>query len=73
MRAWKNDHERGDEGVWVEPGQLALVIEIKLVGSGKTRMRVLTDQRIVMFSCYTHDLVKNWRTINRQVSISGSL
>jgi hypothetical protein len=72
MRAWENDHERGVDGVWVEPEQVALVIEVKRVSRGKTRLRVLTNQRVVLFSCYTRDLVQNWRVVSRQLPSSGS-
>ena len=73
MRAWEEDHMRGTEGIWVDPGQVAIVIEVRRVGRGRTRLRVLTDQRIAMFSCYTRDLPRNWRVLNRQLPLSGSL
>jgi len=73
MRAWESDHERGAEGIWVEPGQQALIIQLWRVGRSRTRLRLLTDDRIALFSCYTRDLPRNWRVINRQTPPSGSL
>jgi hypothetical protein len=72
MRAWESDHERGADGIWVEPGQYALILQLWKVGRGRSRMRVLTGDRIVVFSCYTQDLPRNWRVVNRQATVSGS-
>ncbi len=72
MRAWESDWERGGDGVWVEPGDVGLVLQVWRVSRGRIRLRLLTNDRIAMFSCYARDLPKNWRVESRQLPTSGS-
>jgi len=72
MRAWQDDWERGNEGVWVEPGDLAVILQVWRVGRSRTRLRVLVKERIAMFSCYTRDLDRNWQVKSRELHLSGS-
>jgi len=69
MRAWENDHKRGRDGVWVEAGQVGLVIQVWPVGRTRSRMRLLVNDRLVMFSCRTLDLPRNWPVVGRQLPL----
>jgi hypothetical protein len=72
MRAWESDHERGTEGIWIEHGQTALVLQLWRVGHQRVRVRMLFNDRIAMFSCKALDLPRNWHVANRQLPTSGS-
>jgi hypothetical protein len=65
MRAWENEHERGADGVWVETGQVALVLHVRHVGRTRSRVWLLVNDRIAMFSCRSLDLPRNWRVVSR--------
>lgn len=73
MRAWENDNERGTEGIWIEAGQTALVLQLWYVGRQRVRVRMLFNDRIAMFSCRSPDLAQNWHVANRQLPSSGSV
>jgi len=72
MRAWEDDWTRGSDGIWVMPGQYALILQVWHVGRQRTRLRVLTGDRIATFSSYTRDMLKNWLVVGRTPP-SGSL
>jgi hypothetical protein len=72
MRAWENDQERGANGVWVEAGQVGLVLAVWHVGRKRSRMKLLVNDRIAMFSSATLHLPQNWQVVSRLLPLSGS-
>jgi hypothetical protein len=63
MRAWETDERRGVSGEWVLKGEQALVINTWHAGN-QIRIRVLRDLRVLLFSCPTHVVYRNWRIAN---------
>ena len=59
MRAWINDHERGDSGLCVGPGDRGVVVQVWFEGH-KFRMRVLINDNLVLFSHARHCVALNW-------------
>jgi len=59
MRAWINQRERGRDGVKVEPGDSALMLQVWFEGR-RFRMQVLVKDQIVMFSHALHCVALNW-------------
>ena len=59
MRAWSNDLERGYDGPWVEVGDIAIVLSTWIEGK-RVRLRVLSNDRIMLFSHVAHTVALNW-------------
>lgn len=62
MRSWEQDSYRGFRGEMIMAGEQALVLETWTVGNQR-RMRVVRDQRILLFSCAEHAVRRNWRVV----------
>ena len=60
MRAWDNESCRGTAGALILPGQQALLLETWLEGNQR-RLRLVREQRIVLFSCPDHVVGRNWK------------
>ena len=59
MRSWESDDVRGRNGLYVKEGEQALVIATWTVGN-QFRLRVVRDQRILLFSHPVHVVRVNW-------------
>jgi len=62
MRSWVSDLERGTSGDWILTGEQAVVLETWEDGT-KRRIRVLRDDRILLFSCPGHVVRRNWKVV----------
>lgn len=62
MRSWEQDSYRGFMGEMIMAGEQALVLETWTVGNQR-RVRVVRDQRILLFSCAEHAVRRNWRVV----------
>lgn len=62
MRAWEHGLYRGFMGEMIMAGEQALVLHTWLVGN-QMRVRVMRDQRILMFSCPEHVVRRNWKIV----------
>ena len=71
MRAWENARERGRDGIWVDEGQVGLVLNVRRIGRKRTRLWLLVNDRIAMFSYKTVHLPRNWPVVARLSPISG--
>lgn len=74
MRAWETEERRGTSGEWILKGEQALVINTWIAGN-QIRIRVLRDQRVLLFSCPAHVVYRNWRIANVGLGlpVTGSL
>jgi hypothetical protein len=64
MRAWENDRAKGTSGCPIGAGEQALVLETWTEGHQR-RVRVIRDQRLLLFSCPDHVACRNWRLARR--------
>ena len=60
MRAWESDERKGEDGMRIPSGQPVLVIDAWTVGK-RLRLRVIYDDRIVVFSCPLRVACRNWK------------
>jgi hypothetical protein len=60
IRSWENEQHRGVDGLYIEKGQQALVLSTWMVGN-QCRIKVLRDNRILVFSHPDHCVRKNWK------------
>jgi hypothetical protein len=60
MRAWEDDSRRGTNGEVIQAGEQAMVVQTWEVGNQR-RMRVIHDQRLLVFSCAAHVVRRNWK------------
>jgi hypothetical protein len=75
MRAWEADDFRGTNGRWITEGSAALVVQVWRVG-GQQRIRVFIHNKLFLFSCLAHCVLKNWNVIEsapRLLPTSASL
>ena len=70
MRAWEDDRAKGTHGCPIRPGEQALVLESWLEGAQR-RVRVIRDQRLLLFSCPDHAVAKNWGLARRSQPIGS--
>lgn len=64
MRAWEDDSRRGEHGLRLDVGQQALIIDAWLVGK-RLRMRVVYDERVIVFSCALRVVDRNWKVARK--------
>lgn len=62
MRAWETDEKRGWSGHWIQQGDQAMVIQTWFVGNQR-RVKVMCNNRFMLFSCGDHCVFKNWRMV----------
>jgi hypothetical protein len=62
MRAWEDEFERGLMGEHVQAGEQAFVVSTWSVGNQR-RMKLLREDRLLVFSCANHCVCKNWRVV----------
>lgn len=60
MRAWEEDRRKGHNGLHIQKGEQALVLATWTEGN-QLRIRVVRDNRIILFSCPEHAVRKNWK------------
>lgn len=60
MRAWESEVRKGHHGPYIQKGEQALVLATWEEGN-QLRMRVVRDNRILLFSCASYAVRKNWR------------
>ncbi len=59
LKAWVNDRERGTDGLTIYAGDRAFVVQTWLEGQ-QFRLRVLLNDRLVLFSHALHCVALNW-------------
>lgn len=59
MRSWEDETCRGRDGLYVEPGEIAVVLSSWAVGK-QTRIKAVARGRVVLFSCPRHTVALNW-------------
>lgn len=62
MRAWEDDNRRGTRGTCLAAGQHVLVVGKWDVG-GQLRMKVIYDDRVIVFSCSRRVMDRNWKSV----------
>ena len=62
MRSWEREFYQGFVGEMIMAGEQALVLETWSVGN-RRRIRIVRDQRILMFSCAEHNVSRTWKII----------
>ena len=65
MRAWETDDVRGKRGSYIDEGNQALVLETWVVGNQR-RLRVLFNNRVLVFVCRDMITYKNWDIVKSQ-------
>jgi len=71
MRSWESEHERGNNGRWIAPGEQALVVASWTEGSQR-RFKVLRDNRVMLFSMSFWLVSTNWEVIMRPTRLPTS-
>lgn len=69
MRAWINDYERGDDGLYVKNGDMGLVLETWKSGPGRVRIRLLINDNVVMFSHVENCVWLIWSTVTNDTHL----
>ena len=64
MSSWEEDDYKGSRGEMAQPGDVALVIQTWRVGNS-SRMRVLMNDVVLVFSCNIENFRTNWNVTNR--------
>lgn len=67
MRSWETDTTRGTDGQYIFEGEQAIVIMTWSVGK-QIRMKTFRNDRILVFSCAEHCVLKNWIIASRPSS-----
>jgi len=62
MRAWESEEVRGYVGELIMVGEQALVLATWDVGNQR-RLKVVRDNRVLMFSCAGHTVHRNWKVV----------
>ncbi len=62
MRAWESEERKGLNGAYIDRGEQALIITTWSVGN-QLRIKLLRDQRLLVFSCAEHCVRKNWKVV----------